>query len=94
MTQASPTPQTEASASPIPGQPQVKVNTAAGEAIVELRPDIDNAAVASLLAKLSRGECNNQTVSDCGLTGKNYIRVISGQLTSDAKISSTLILGK
>lgn len=94
MTQTSPPPQTVAVASPIPGRPQVQITTTSGSAIVELRPDIDNAAVANLLAKLSRGECVDQTTTDCGLINKNFIQVISGQLPPDAKISSAFILGK
>ncbi len=94
MTQASPTPETGTIASPIPGQPQVKVNTVQGEAIVELHPQIDNLAVAELLAKFSRGECDNLTVTQCGLADKNYVRVISGTLTASAKILSTILLGK
>lgn len=95
MNQINPTSETGTTInSPIAGQPQVKVSTSKGDFTIELRPEVDNAAVVQLLGKISSGECDNRTVSECGLVDKSYVQVISGQLTPDAKISSIFILSK
>lgn len=91
---ASPTAASQAASQPLTGKPRVIISTTKGDVTLELRPQVDNGAVAQLLGKISRGECDNQTVSDCGLADKSYIRVISGQLTPGDKIISTTVLTK
>ena len=61
MTQASPTPTTGTSESPIPGKPQVKITTSKGDIVIELRPDVAPKTVANFLGKWSRGECDGRT---------------------------------
>lgn len=109
MTQATPTPTTGTVANPISGKPQVRITVAnKGTLEVELDPNSNMEAVANFLGKWSRGECDNQTLSQCGITIKsdgtvtdslgNIIGKVIGptelSLSSEDQISSTLILSK
>lgn len=42
-------------------RPQVKINTAKGEIVLELRPDLAPKTVANFLSKFNSGFCNNLT---------------------------------
>lgn len=46
---------------PIPGRPQVEINTSKGKIVVELRPDLAPKTVANFLAKWNQGFCNGKT---------------------------------
>jgi len=62
ISQSTPTPTTASSTeNPIPGKPQVKISTAKGDIVIELRPDIAPKTVANYLGKWSRGECDGRT---------------------------------
>ena len=46
---------------PIPGKPQVQIETVRGKFIVELRPDVAPKTVTNFLTKFSNGYCVNKT---------------------------------
>lgn len=49
------------SPAPIPGRPQVTINTSRGAFTLELRPDVAPKTVANFLTKFNNGYCNNLT---------------------------------
>ena len=77
---------------PIPGRPQVELNTPKGKIVIELRPDLAPKSVANFLDKWNSGYCNELTfhrvedwvIQGCDPKGDGT----GGKLTLPTEISS------